>query len=148
GIAWQGWRTVEALKQSQRHLYVSQIILADRYFFSDNQRDQAEKALDLCPDNLRGLEWRYLKRLCLRGRVVLRGHTGPVLGVQYSPDGKTIATASQDKTVKVWDPEKGKLLSTLRGHMAWVNSICFSDDGRRLITAGEDEQVIIWDVTT
>ena len=53
-------------------------------------------------------------------RMTLRGHSGTVVGVAYSPDGKRLATASDDETAKVWDAETGKELLTLRGHSGSV----------------------------
>ncbi|NER90608.1 MAG: hypothetical protein F6K64_27655 [Moorea sp. SIO3A2] len=76
--------------------------------------------------------------------AVLRGHEGWVRSVSFSPDGKTLATAS-DKTVRVWDLE-GNQLALLKGHRFWVNSVSFSRDGKTLATASFDNTIILWDL--
>ena len=78
-------------------------------------------------------------------RMTLRGHSGPVNGVAYSPDGKRLATASYDQTAKVWDAESGKELLTLRGHSGPVLGVAYSPDGKRLATASEDNTAKVWD---
>ena len=69
----------------------------------------------------------------------LRGHTDWVNSVSYSPDGKTIATASNDQTVKIWDAATGSQLSDLRGHTGSVNSVSYSPDGKTIATASDDK---------
>jgi WD40 repeat protein len=81
-------------------------------------------------------------------RFTLRGHSGGVISVVYSPDGKRIATASMDKTVKVWDAATGKELLTLRGHSDTVKDVAFSPDGRRIATVSDDKTAKVWDSDT
>jgi WD40 repeat protein/transcriptional regulator with XRE-family HTH domain len=82
-----------------------------------------------------------------RIRFVLH-HDAEVWSVTFSPDGKRIGTASQDKTAKIWDAETGKLLLTLKGHTASVNGIAFSPDGKRVATSSDDHTAKVWDVST
>jgi WD40 repeat protein len=73
----------------------------------------------------------------------IQGHKNFVIGIAFSPDGETIATASADNTVKLWN-RQGKLLQTLTGHENWVNGIAFSPDGETIASASGDNTVKLW----
>jgi WD40 repeat protein/tRNA A-37 threonylcarbamoyl transferase component Bud32 len=76
--------------------------------------------------------------------LTLRGHFDGIRGVTFSPDGKRLASASQDRTVKIWDPNTGQELLTLVGHGSTVSGVAFSPDGQLLASAGWDGNIILW----
>ncbi|KAJ5098527.1 hypothetical protein N7532_005528 [Penicillium argentinense] len=83
--------------------------------------------------------------LCLQ---TLEGHSHWVDLITWSSDGSRLASASKDKTVRIWDPATGQCASTLEGHNSSVTSIAWSPDGSRLASASEDKTVRIWGLAT
>jgi hypothetical protein len=70
------------------------------------------------------------------------------LSVAFASDGKVLASASADKTVKLWDARTGAELRTLRGHTDGVTSVAFAADGQVLASASPDHTVKLWDART
>ena len=78
----------------------------------------------------------------------LKGHSAPIINVSFSNDNKMIASASRDKTIKIWDISSGWDTLTLQGHVGPVLSVCFSMDDKMLVSAGLDSTVKLWDIST
>ncbi|PWB49884.1 MAG: hypothetical protein C3F13_18000, partial [Anaerolineales bacterium] len=78
----------------------------------------------------------------------LRGHTGQVEAVAFSPDGTQIVSASGDKTLKVWKAATGQARHTLSSHTREVYGVAFSPDGTRIVSASKDRTLKIWDTAS
>ena len=80
--------------------------------------------------------------------TILEGHTGLVKSVSFSPDGDTLASGSNDDTIRLWDANTGSHLRTLTGHTDTVFSVAFSPDGQTLASGSGDETIRLWDANT
>jgi dipeptidyl aminopeptidase/acylaminoacyl peptidase len=80
------------------------------------------------------------------GPLTLKGHTGDVVSLSWSPDGTRLATGSRDETVKVWDAAGGREPITLKGHTNRIMSVSWSPDGTRLATGSQDGTAKVWEV--
>jgi len=81
-------------------------------------------------------------------RATLQGHTNRVTSVAYSPDGKTLASASWDGTIKLWDVAAGKEKATFKGHRREVCSVAYSPDGKTLASGSGEHAIKLWDLAT
>ena len=69
-----------------------------------------------------------------------------VTGVSITPDARTVAAATDDHRVLVWNSADGELVARLEGHADWVRSLCLAPDGKTLASGGGDRSVCVWDL--
>ena len=80
--------------------------------------------------------------------IIRQGHKSEINMVKYSPTGQHIYSASEDKSIKMWDVATGIDVNTLNAHEAGVTSIDLSEDGKLLVSADRNGTVILWDALT
>jgi WD40 repeat protein len=100
------------------------------------------------------LRWPHLRELVRTTRVetsiarTLQGHEDTIWAVALTRDGRLAVSASNDKTLKVWDIETGQALWTLKGHKDQVKGVAVLGESRRAISASIDATLMIWDLDT
>ncbi|XP_066587087.1 notchless protein homolog 1 [Prorops nasuta] len=78
----------------------------------------------------------------------MTGHQQLINDVKFSPDGRIIASASFDKSVKLWEGNTGKYITSLRGHVQAIYSIAWSADSRLLVSGSADSTIKVWSMKT
>lgn len=104
---------------------------------------QARQAL-LCADRV-GVVFDIQTGKVLRE---LAGHQGAITAVAVAPEGRQVATASDDRSLRLWDLSSGKVLRSFLGHESYVKCVAFSPDGKQLVSGGTDQTVRLWEVAT
>jgi WD40 repeat protein/serine/threonine protein kinase len=135
-----------ALERERRESYFQRIALAHRELL-DNNLLKAEELLDECPSDRRAWEWHYLKRLCHVEPVTVRADHRWFQPVALSPDGQRLATATEAKTVTIWNAQTGEELFALAG-AAEVRCAAFRATDGSIVTGDMSGAVTVWDATT
>ncbi|MEA3276220.1 MAG: TIR domain-containing protein, partial [Pseudomonadota bacterium] len=99
-----------------------------------------------CPVDLRDFTWGHFYGLVNKEKAIF--DSGDVETIAFSPDGRTLATAGWDQTVKLWDVETRQERATLKGHTDPVMAVAFSPDGHTLASASRDRTIKLWDAET
>ncbi|GKT34567.1 Notchless protein homolog 1 [Aduncisulcus paluster] len=145
--------TPDQLTTLINHLLENEDPLPYSFFIDDveivNQlKDTAEEKKLTTEDNI---TIRFQAQAIFRVRPVTRcgadmpGHTGSILHSEFSANGKLLASASGDFTVRLWDLNTNMTKHILKGHTNWVQLASFSPDCRRLATGAVNSEVFIWD---
>jgi eukaryotic-like serine/threonine-protein kinase len=158
GILWNWMAAIaardEALRSEDysRHIaYAAKINLAERDWRDASIREVLRQLDETRPPpgktDLRGFEWYYLDRLCHSQGRTMAGHTDVVWSVAFGPDGRRIASASNDRTIKIWDAATGRIIRTLAAG-EFVQVVAFHPDGSQIASGGSNRVVTLWDVAT
>jgi WD40 repeat protein/serine/threonine protein kinase len=147
GIVWQ-WRHALAERDTARRQWYRADMAAAAAALQGHNTLAARRSLDDAPQELCQWEWRHFHSQLDTASRVLTGHQGPVLGVAFSPRGDRLVSASEDHTLRLWEPAAGREVAVLRGHAGPTEAVAFSPDGRTLASGSDDHTVRLWEADT
>ncbi|CAD8111280.1 unnamed protein product [Paramecium sonneborni] len=118
-------------------------------FFDCNLSESTFENVEInsCNFSLADLSNANWQNVICKEKPFLAGHKQSVLEVQFSPDGKYIASAGKEKQIKIWDAQTYEHCSDLDKHTAQVNTLSFSSDSKFIYSGSDDKTIIKWDIT-
>ena len=127
-------------------------LMSEAYFYADKDPDRGQLLAVEAYRQAPGPATEAVLRQIYTGqeglKITLQGHRDAITSAAFSPDGKTMLTASKDGTARLWKAASGTLLATLQGHKASVNHAAFSPDGGIVVTASEDKTARLWETAS
>ncbi len=158
GIIWNWLAAIAARDEAvrsedfARHIaYAAKLNLAERDWRDASIREVRRHLEETRPPqgktDLRGFEWYYLDRLCNSQGLTLAGHADVVQRVAFSRDGRRIASASYDQSIRIWDAATGRIIRA-QAAGEFIQAVAFHPDGRQIASGGSSRVVTLWDAAT
>uniref|UniRef100_A0A8D0D184 Notchless protein homolog 1 n=1 Tax=Sander lucioperca TaxID=283035 RepID=A0A8D0D184_SANLU len=143
------WRAKDGVQcrtlQGHAH-WVNTLALSTDYVLRNSASGSAPERLVSGSDDFTLFMWNPAEDKKPLARMT--GHSALVNEVLFSPDARLLASASFDKSIKIWDGRTGKYLTSLRGHVASVYQVAWSADSRLLVSGSSDSTLKVWDIKT
>jgi WD40 repeat protein len=144
-------RAEQQERANQRILYAAQMTWVQEAWETSEIGTMLKLLTSLVPkpgqEDLRAFEWYYFWQICHKDLMTLP-HVGGVSSMAFSSDGKTLISASEDKTMRLWDTATGHEVRTFKGHAERVRAVAFSPDDKSIASGSDDRTVKLWDTNT